>query len=377
MTPALLAPLGLIALAAIVVPIAIHLARRTEMRPVDFAAMRWLDARPRPRRKLRLDELPLLTVRILLLALLAVLLARPVLWGVDDTRRVIAFLPGIDAPAPDADTRQLWLAPGFPETDRAPPPYPDNAATLIRRLDAELAPGAPLTIVGPPVLDGMDAERPRLSRRVEWRVADAPPPPAVTPATLPPIAIRHTPAMRGAARYFNAAALVLAAPATTPDIAATAQPLPPDVDHIVWLADGPLPAPLLSRVSDGATLLVPSGALVALDDAPQIIWRDDDGQPLATVQRYERGRVLRLTRTLDPAAMPVLLDAAFPDRLADLMFPAPAPARAAAADHAPLTGAPAWPLPPFDLSAWLALAIAAMFALERWLATRPRRYIAP
>ena len=63
MTPLLLAPLGLAALAALIVPILIHLRRRTEEVPVDFAALRWLDALPRPRSKLRFDELLLLAVR--------------------------------------------------------------------------------------------------------------------------------------------------------------------------------------------------------------------------------------------------------------------------------------------------------------------------
>ena len=57
MTPLLLAPLGLAALAALIVPLLIHLRRRTEEVPLDFAAMRWLEALPKPRRRLRFDEL--------------------------------------------------------------------------------------------------------------------------------------------------------------------------------------------------------------------------------------------------------------------------------------------------------------------------------
>ena len=75
MTPLLLAPLGLAALAALVVPLLVHLRRRTEEVPLDFAALRWLDPRPRPRRRLRFDEWLLLALRLLLVALLALLLA--------------------------------------------------------------------------------------------------------------------------------------------------------------------------------------------------------------------------------------------------------------------------------------------------------------
>ena len=47
MTATLLAPAGLLALAALAAPLLIHLAKRTQQRPTDFAALRWL--RPKPR----------------------------------------------------------------------------------------------------------------------------------------------------------------------------------------------------------------------------------------------------------------------------------------------------------------------------------------
>ncbi|UZK70352.1 BatA domain-containing protein [Sphingomonas sp. S1-29] len=375
MTPALLAPLGLLALASILLPIAIHLARRTEMRPVDFAALRYLDARPRPRQRLRLDEWLLLAVRILLLALVSLLLAGPILWGAEDRRAVVAVFPGIAAPAIGEDVRGVWLAPGFSSVADASPPRPERPATLIRRLDAALAPGVKLTIIVPPVLGDLDAERPRLSREVTWRVVNAPVP-AAAPTVPPPIAIRHAPPMRGAVRYFRAAATALAPSDRAPDIAALDQPIPSAIRHIIWLDSGELPASILDRAADGATVLAASDTLLALEAPPRTVWRDPEGQQLAIEQRHGKGRVLRLTRTIDPAAMPILLDATFPDRLAELLDPAPPPARASAADHAPLTGTPAWPQPPLDLAPWFALAIALVFAIERLLATRPRRVIA-
>ena len=51
MTPTLLLPLGLAALGTILVPLLLHLARRTEQRPTDFAALRWLRQKPRPRHR--------------------------------------------------------------------------------------------------------------------------------------------------------------------------------------------------------------------------------------------------------------------------------------------------------------------------------------
>jgi len=79
LTLTLLAPLGLAALVALGVPILIHLVRRIELRTTEFAALRWISDRIRPRRRIRFERPWLLALRLLLLALVAVLLARPVL----------------------------------------------------------------------------------------------------------------------------------------------------------------------------------------------------------------------------------------------------------------------------------------------------------
>ncbi|MBC7991570.1 MAG: BatA domain-containing protein, partial [Luteimonas sp.] len=71
MTLSLLLPIGLAALAALLLPLLVHLARRSEQRLVPFAALRWLQAKPQPRRKRRFEEHWLLLLRLLLLAALA------------------------------------------------------------------------------------------------------------------------------------------------------------------------------------------------------------------------------------------------------------------------------------------------------------------
>jgi len=90
-----------------------------------------------------------------------------------------------------------------------------------------------------------------------------------------------------------------------------------------------------------------------------------------------RGKVMRLNKPLAPVDMPVLLDGDFPRQLRALFEPAPpAPARVRAADHAPLTGATAYPQAPRDLTPWLLMLIVLVFAIERWLATRERPGVA-
>src|SRR5699024_6303378 len=90
--------------------------------------------------------------------------------------------------------------------------------------------------------------------------------------------------------------------------------------------------------------------------------------------RVGSGRLLRFTRPLSPARLPELLEPDFPRSLrAVLEEPVPAPASAYAADHAPGTGASAYPQPPRDLRPWLALLIGLVLVAERWLATSRRR----
>ena len=74
---------GALALAgclAIAIPILIHLLWRQRRKPIEWAAMRFLlEAYRRHRRRLRAEQLLLLLVRCLILALLGFALARPLL----------------------------------------------------------------------------------------------------------------------------------------------------------------------------------------------------------------------------------------------------------------------------------------------------------
>ncbi|HVI26488.1 MAG TPA: BatA domain-containing protein [Xanthomonadaceae bacterium] len=392
MSLALLLPAGLAALAALLVPLLLHLARRSEQRVTDFAALRWLAAAPRPRRKRRFDERLLLAVRLLLLAALALLLAQPVLYGRADRTRWIVAAPGVPvasarAAAGDAPARLHWLASGFPAMDAPPPREPQPLASLLRELDASLPAGTPLTVLVPPLLDGADAQRPRLSRAVDWRiVVDAAPPQARTPARAPRFtldvrAAPDTDALRyvratGAAWWAQARGRdgTAAAHASPVRIADPAQPLPADARHLAWLAPGPLPDAVRDWVAGGGSALLAANTVAPELANADVLWADAGGAPLVRGVALGRGRLLRFTRPLAPATMPQLLEVDFPQRLRALFEPAPpAPARVDARDYAPTTGAAPFPQPPQPLAPWLLIAIALLFLLERWLASAPRR----
>lgn len=386
MSAALLLPVALAALAALLLPLLIHLARRSEQRPTDFAALRWLRQKPKPRHRVRFDEWPLLIARLLLLALLAVWLARPVLFGSASNAPWVAVMPGIDAAQARAaiggdKARLHWLAPGFPALDQ---PSPTTAAlpfaSLLRQLDSELPAAVKLSVLVPEQLQGADAQRPRLSRTVEWKVlAGAMPAPKPVVVGAPPLTVRYAQDREDGLRYLRAAASAWRPSTTTAFAAApTIQTFPADTQHMVWLAPGPLPAAVDDWIRRGGTALLSVDTEYKFPTPTTVYWRDEVGTPLVEGAVLGRGRVLRFTRTFAPAAMPQLLQPDFARNLRNLFAPpAPAPARVAARDYAPITGSASYTQPPRDLQPWLALLIAALLLIERWLATQRSRAVSP
>ncbi|MEG1681746.1 MAG: BatA domain-containing protein, partial [Stenotrophomonas sp.] len=351
-------PAGFLALAALLLPLLIHLARRSEQRIIDFAALRWLSAKPRPRRRIRFDEWPLLLLRLLLLALLAVLLARPALMGVPDTQQRVAVLPGVDLAAAqravgNADAQWLWLAPGFPRTDKSATPLgPQPVSSLLRELDASLPADAALTVVVPSVLDGLDAQRPQLSRAVRWQVLEqsaAATKPAVIAA--PELQIRHDEAGKQGLRYLNAVASAWRAtkPATADDSAAFSN----DGKLHVWLSAKPLPADTSAWLQRGGRLLVDARTPVPADAQRTPLWRDANGVLVIEHVRTAQGQWLRFATPLQPASLPTLLDPDFPNGLRAVLQTAPTPRRAPAATMQPGIGATPYPQPATELSHWL------------------------
>jgi hypothetical protein len=379
MNPLLLLPAGLAALAALALPLLIHLARRQQQRPTVFAALRWLQARPRPRRRIRFDELLLLAVRLLLLVLLAVLLAQPALLGVVDERPRLLVASGVDDAAlqaartgPEVDAR--WLAPGFPSLEEAPPTGGVATASLLREFDAALTPAAPLAVLVPERFTGADAARLRLTREVDWRIATGGAWPEPLADAAPTLAIRHDADHRDGVRYLRAAALAWTDAGDAAVDAAESTDLPAeDATVLAWLHAGPLPGEVLRWAQAGGQVLLPADAQMPGGAAAAVVWRDERGDPLVHATQAGQGRLLQLARTLAPAALPQLLEPAFPHTLRELLQPAPAPTAVAAADYAPGTGGLAMAPAPLDMRPWLALAIALLALLERWLATSRRR----
>lgn len=381
MSLGLLLPLGLTALLALAIPLLLHLNRRQEPTLTPFAALRWIRAAARPRRRLRLDQWPLLLLRLALLAALALLLAAPVRYGASGAAADwVVVAPGVDTAQaraltglPAADWH--WLAPGFPAFHETTPTAGTELplASLLRELDSELPATTRLHVVVPAVLHGLDGGAIRLSRAADWRVvaaAAAAPATAASPAAapaMPPmrISLRERSATV-AAGYLRAAVAAgnhgdverYRLSADLPEAAFAA-----DTTVVFWLDGAATPA-LLEWVANGGTALLDG---VAPNDAG-VLARDADGTPLLFVQPQGRGRLLSFRAAIAPQSLPLVLDARFADLLLSaLQPPAAAPTRAPAAALQPTTGAARADAAATVLTSPLLLLIALLAVAERAL----------
>lgn len=388
MSFALQFPLGLAALAASIVPILIHLLRRPEHQVTDFAALRWIGQRMHPRRRLRFEDPWLLLVRLLLIAAIALLLARPVLdrdWR--GVRTWIAVAPDVNLDAARAQLADVegewhWLAPGFPAIESAMPALPVALASLVRELDSNLDARVALTVVVPATVDGLDGGRIALGRTVDWRIIEpaaaeasavGTPSPPGPPALNLRVALRYGAPSEPSLRYIRAviAAWNTQAPgAFVLDEAAADVAVAADTKWLFWTA-GTLSTAAESWVrSGGRAVTINAGA----EPAGSVRWRDDNGAVIAHARGIGDGQHIVLTRPLDPHDLPQLLEADFAERMR-LLFAdtARAPTRALASAATPRVGSRSSTPPVFPLDALVAVVIATLFLLERLLATRTRR----
>lgn len=376
----LLLPLGLAALAALIVPLLIHLLRRPDDRVVIFPALRWLAAKARPRRRPRFDDLWLLLLRLLLVALLALLMAEPFVEGAWRSPRTWVVV-AVDAELADSAAQSIdpsahwrWLAVDFPSIDAPRPVNDQPLASLLREFDAAIDKRDRLIVVAPKIISGLDGERLRLSRAVDWRVVDAVAQARSSHAIKAPVgvALRYAEHASDAARVLRAVGLVwMADDAGHYLLDQQLQGVAVDEQSqwLIW-TDGVLSPAAKTWVEQGGTALI-----VDPDDVQGIpVWTRDTGEVLARRKALGTGRLIALQYPLMADVFPELLDASFPARLQGLFVGAPAgPSRALASAVKPEFATGQFTLPVREsVLQWLALLIGIVFLVERVLATRRR-----
>ena len=187
-----LSPLWLAALAALAVPIVIHLRRRRIGRRIQVGSVRHLAGAARPRRRqLRLRDPWLLALRGAIVALVAVGLAEPAMPRARQPRNDwVLVAPSLlrdstllrSDPLLDSLRRAgaavRVLTAGFPAADLGRPMTGADASTdlwsLLRAADEVLPAGSSILVVVPAKLSLAHGRRPALATRVTIRPAPRP-----------------------------------------------------------------------------------------------------------------------------------------------------------------------------------------------------------
>ena len=327
--PTFAEPLWLLGLAAIAVPIAIHLRGKRVGRVVRVGSVRWLDGVPAawaPARRVR--RIPLLLLRCAVLVALSLALARPYLRASGGEAWVLVA-PEVASRVSLDSLRRLGrvrlLATGFPSIDRVPPdstPQPTDIWSLLREADAAAPAGVRLVVVAPGTVAYLRGVRPELSHAVEYVAAPAD---SVRPAdqrTGGPVTIYFAPGYEDDARYlslaFRAAAMargvteavsVLPATDSLPDVAT---PL------VAWLGGSGVPDGVQRWLAQGRSILT-DGDTSAAADGDRVVWRGPAGEPLLLA----RGLHYRLRGRFHPSTLPAVLTPDFAEWVDTLWAPGP------------------------------------------------------
>jgi len=367
-------PRGLAALAALALPLALHLWSSRPRRVIRVGSVRDAAGIPAARRLgRRLDDPLRFALRAGALVALALALAGLRAAPPAPAAHVVVPAVAESAAAPLLDSLRAGgvtvhhVAPG-------PPVWPALAAA-----DAQAAPGASLVVIAPPWASLLGAYRPALTRAATWRdVAARPPGDGDAPARVTAVIVTSA-ARRAEGRVLRAA--LEAARAVRGDsleirelLDTDAAPPVGSVPWLAWLSEAPLPAAW--RAATAGTLLRAGGTTPAMS----VRALDDEGRPLL----YEAAPGdLYLAAPLTAQRLPAILTARFADVVAGTL-PAPVTTaadttRVSAAQRAParstLQAAPADPSPRERTEAafpWWLLAVAC-FAAERASTWRRRR----
>ena len=325
--PTFAEPLWLLGLAAIAVPIAIHLRGKRVGRVVRVGSVRWLAGVPAawaPARRVR--RIPLLLLRCAVLVALSLALARPYLRASGGEAWVLVA-PEVASQVSLDSLRQLGtvrlLARGLPSIDRVPPdstPQPTDVWSLLREADAAAPAGVRLVVVAPGTVAYLRGVRPELSHAVEYVAVPAD---SVRPAdrrTGGPVTIYFAPGYEDDARYLS---LAFRAAAMTRGVTEAVSVLPatdslPDVatPWVAWLGGSGAPDALQRWLEQGTSILT-DGDTSATSDGDRVVWRGPAGEPLLLA----RGLHYRLRGRFHPSTLPAVLTPDFAEWVDTLWAP--------------------------------------------------------
>lgn len=340
-------PLALIALAALAVPVILHLIRRP-LPTIRLGSLKFLTESQRRLRSFRWRDLLLLLVRCGLLSLLALLLAAPH-WipGGDQPVRWVLRIPGVPLPADDERRVQTlieegyvlhYLAAGFPRQEPATGGGITDAWSLMREADLRLPAGSEWIVVAPLQAANFVGDRPVLRRvRVSWEAVESV---AANSASVmgdelwvsKPVRVAVVASSDRGEDARRVRAVVRALAATEHAVIEVSE----EPDWIFQLGSVELAPAWEERVRKGATLVTDApvdaalagartfelrgqshammrrGALPVQDSLQAVVIADSVGDPVATLSRLGEGWQWRFAFRFHPDSTSWVLGSGFP-----------------------------------------------------------------
>lgn len=246
-------PVALLGLAALALPLLIHLLARGEFKHIEIATTRYLRDHTSARlSRLQVEHPLLLALRIILIVLCVTLLAEPYRLTEQGTDSFPAWnLVSTQLPASQVNplleqtsAESRWLAPGFPGLDQPRPEWrPNRLWSLLSAADRQAPEGTAFHVVVPSSVYSPGSYRPSLKRPLRWIDGG---PVSATPARA---ADRLTvDIVFDPEREADAASIINAIGAWQDiDVNASARTVPIETvstlsPYVVWLSEKPLPA---------------------------------------------------------------------------------------------------------------------------------------
>lgn len=339
LTDLLLSPWMLVTLFALLIPIVIHLITKSrgKLVPIPYLAL-IQQVKQQPSYHIQLIERLLLLIRLLLLLVAGLILAELVGPQVTSSNEEVVLVSRdwLDHATPDnrsdmasqlqgnRNHTRAWLLDDLSQsltaqailawTDRDTDNEPYNTWAKITQFSAQLPSNQPIKVYTTNRAAYFRGQKSRIEQPLDWQTMNLPMPLEAKWSVTSKATILFSERYRDSVDFVDAGlnALNAEAPISLSVARYPIEQLPPpsaQSDVIFWLADEPIPEPIMAQVKGGSTLIRHGSTARTLAQD----W-------VQSRSFYGSGQIIILAGVFHPDVLPVVGEAGFALHLAELVF---------------------------------------------------------